>query len=84
MQGSVIEFYQSLDFARKTNYDLLIAKFSRQFLEPPEFFRSALNKRKQEGNEKVREFHTEKNFLATKVYPTGSAYIRNHLVLQIF
>ena len=84
LRGSAIEFYQSLETATKANYDLLKAEFSRQYLEPPEFFRSALNKRKQGESEKVSEFLAELKLLATKAYPTGSADIRNHIVLQAF
>ena len=84
LRGSAIEFYQSLDNATKGNYTLLKAEFQRQYLEPPEFFRSALTKRTQGSGEKVSEFLADLKLLASKAYPTGSVDVRNHVVLQAF
>ena len=84
LRGSAIEFYQSLDNATKGNYTLLKAELQRQYLEPPEFFRSALTKRTQGSGEKVSEFLADLKLLASKAYPTGSVDVRNHVVLQAF
>ena len=63
---------------------MLKDEFIQHYLEPPEYFRSALNKRKQGDSEKVSEFLAEVKLLATKAYPTSSADVRNHVILQAF
>ena len=84
LRGNAIEFYHSLSDQTKASYDDLVTEFTRQYLEPPEFFRGSLRKRVQGESEKPTEFLADLKLLAKKAYPADSQDVKDHLVLQAF
>ena len=84
LRAGAIEFYLLLNYDNRNNYKNLRKAFRKQYLETPEFFRTALRKRTQGESKKVIEFMADLKLLAKMPCPDDFWEIREHLLMQAF